>query len=57
MSLIIFGIKNGENLEFPSPSDITLQWGVNFSDDFLELNAALLSFPQIKFFSQNFEDI
>ena len=50
-------IKNGENLEFPSPSDVTLQWGINFSDDFLELNAALLSFPQIKFFSQNFEDI
>ena len=50
-------IKNGENLEFPSPSDITLQWGINFSENFLELNAALLSLPQIKFFSQNFEDI
>ena len=50
-------VKNGENVEFPSPKDIKEQWGINFSENFLELRGGILPLPQIKFFEKNFEDI
>ena len=50
-------IKKGENIELPSPNDIKEQWGINFSEDFIEFKAALLPFPQIKFAEKNFEEI
>ena len=50
-------VKNGENVEFPSPKDIKEQWGINFSENFLELRGGVLPLPQIKFFEKNFEDI
>ena len=50
-------VKNGENIEFPSPKDIKEQWGINFSENFLELRGGILPLPQIKFFEKNFEDI
>ena len=50
-------IKKGENIEFPSPNDIREQWGIHFSDNFLEIKAALLPFPQIKFADVNYEEI
>ena len=50
-------IKKGENVEFPSPNDIREEWGINFSNNFLEFKAALLPFPQIKFAEKEFEDI
>lgn len=50
-------VKNGENVEFPSPKDIKEQWGINFSENFLELRGGVLPLPQIKFFEKNFEEI
>ena len=50
-------VKNGENVDFPSPKDIKEQWGINFSENFLELRGGILPLPQIKFFEKNFEDI
>ena len=50
-------VKNGENVEFPSPKDIKEQWGINFSENFLELRGGILPLPQIKFFEKNFEEI
>ena len=50
-------VKNGENVDFPSPKDIKEQWGINFSENFLELRGGVLPLPQIKFFEKNFEDI
>ena len=50
-------VKNGENVEFPSPNEVKELWGINFSENFFEINAAILPVPQIKFFEQNFEDI
>ena len=50
-------VKNGENVEFPSPKDIKEQWGINFSENFLELKGGVLPLPQIKFFEKNFEEI
>ena len=50
-------VKNGENVDFPSPKDIKEQWGINFSENFLELRGGVLPLPQIKFFEKNFEEI
>ena len=50
-------VKNGENVEFPSPKDIKEQWGIHFSENFLELRGGVLPLPQIKFFEKNFEEI
>ena len=50
-------VKNGENVDFPSPKDIKEQWGINFSENFLELRGGILPLPQIKFFEKNFEEI
>ena len=50
-------VKNGENVEFPSPNDIKELWGINFSDNFFELKGTILPLPQIRFFENNFEDV
>ena len=50
-------IKKGENIDLPSPNDIKEQWGINFSDNFIEIKSALLPFPKIKFADKNFENI
>ena len=50
-------VKNGENVEFPSPNDIKELWGINFSDNFFELKGTILPIPQIRFFENNFEDV
>ena len=50
-------VKNGENVEFPSPNDIKELWGINFSDNFFELKGTILPLPQIRFLENNFEDV
>ena len=50
-------VKNGENVEFPSPYDIKELWGINFSDNFFELKGTILPLPQIRFLENNFEDV
>ena len=50
-------IKKGENIDLSSPNDIREEWGINFSDNFIEIKSTLLPFPKIKFADKNFEDI
>ena len=50
-------IKNGENIELPSPNNIREEWGICFADNFLELKASLLPKPLIKFAEQDFEEV
>ena len=50
-------IKNGENVELPSPNNIREEWGICFADNFLELKAAMLPRPLIKFADQDYEEV
>ena len=50
-------IKKGENVELPSPNDIKEQWGINFSENFVEFKAGIISLPQIRFLSNDFENM
>ena len=50
-------IRNGKNVELPSPNNIRTEWGINFSDNFLEFNAFCLPKPEIQFSDSKFEEV
>lgn len=50
-------IKNGKSIELPSPNNIRTEWGINFSDNFLEFNAFCLPKPEIQFSDSKFEKV
>ena len=50
-------IKNGKNVELPSPNNIRTEWGINFADNFLELTACSLPKPEIHFADTEFEEV
>ena len=50
-------IKNGKNVELPSPNNIRTEWGINFGENFIELNAFCLPKPEIQFADSEFEEV
>ena len=50
-------IKNGKNVELPSPNNIRIEWGINFAENFVELEALCLPSPEIQFADSIFEQV
>ena len=50
-------IKNGTNIELPSPNNIRTEWGINFGNNFIELTASCLPKPEIQFADSAFEEV
>ena len=50
-------IKNGKNVELPSPNNIRTEWGINFAENFVELEAFCLPKPEIQFADSKFEEV
>ena len=50
-------IKNGKNIELPSPNNIRTEWGLNFAENFVELEAFCLPQPEIHFADSKFEQV
>ena len=50
-------IKNGKYVELPSPDNIRAEWGINFSENFLEFDAFCLPKPEIKFAESKYEEV
>jgi hypothetical protein len=49
--------KNGKGVELPSPNNIRAEWGINFGENFIELNSFCLPMPEIQFANSKFEEI
>ena len=49
--------KNGKGVELPSPNNIRAEWGINFGENFVELNSFCLPMPEIQFANSKFEQI
>ena len=41
--------KKSQTLELPSPDDIRKEWGINFGEKFVELEARCLTLPELEF--------
>ena len=50
-------IKHGNSVELPSPNNIRTEWGINFAENFVELNSFCLPMPEIQFANSKFETI
>ena len=50
-------IKNGKTVELPSPNNIRTEWGINFAENFVELEAFCLPKPEIQFADSKFEEV
>lgn len=50
-------IKNGKTVELPSPNNIRTEWGINFAENFIELEAFCLPTPEIQFADSGFEKV
>ena len=41
--------KKNKNLELPSPDEVRQEWGINFGDRFVEVEARCLNLPELEF--------
>ena len=50
-------IKNGKNVELSSPNNVRTEWGLNFGENFIELDTFCLPKPEIQFADSEFEEV